>query len=539
MGNLVYHADVAIGTTATLLPNNPLYEAKAVFNKNVWVGGSGVTVGTGTPVGAGREYVLEAGASWYAISRSPAQVDIVEYRDKPLNLSNGVMGGSAGDSTAYLNAFFSSTSPLKIKKISGTFLISDSITIPEGVYVDASGAVVSQTASNKPSFIFGGNSITWFGGELVGKGTDYTQGTNNSAIGISATSVNTCKVLYTYLRNFSGAAIKALTTVNLHIDGCRIEGVGSPTIITGDGASCYGVWLDTSCTDTVIVNTEIFKTCQGIITGLSVTNLTLANLRIHDIVGQHGAYLQNGSGVSIMNVDVQTINMNGIKLQLSGSSTGDSISCSISGLTAKNCLDTALSINNIATDLTSAYRIRGLVVSNISGSNCNRLLYLGSVRGGSLTGLSGYNNTGDGITLVDCQDVVVADVAQDVVGRVGIRLTTATGGSNQRVTFRGIRIRNPGNANVASTQYGIYHLQGDSIVYDDVHVSATNGFMVYTFFLASATATDQETAGFRNCNFLGDARFRNPATTIREWSNNRVTSFTFKPTGFVAVTAVP
>lgn len=81
----MYFTDVAVGTTPTLLPHDGRKPARVSFNRDVWLGGSGVTVGTGLSVAAGNETVLPSGRRWYAIARAPAQVDIRELDDAKIS----------------------------------------------------------------------------------------------------------------------------------------------------------------------------------------------------------------------------------------------------------------------------------------------------------------------------------------------------------------------------------------------------------------------------------------------------------------------
>jgi hypothetical protein len=90
----------------------------------------------------------------------------------------------------------------------------------------------------------------------------------------------------------------------------------------------------------------------------------------------------------------------------------------------------------------------------------------------------------------------------------------------------------------------MYILQGSNIDLDGLVVTATNGFMQYGLFFASAVASEQQTFALRNADLSGDtgssARFQSPTTTVKDWTNNRMTGApTFKPTGVSAVVAVP
>jgi hypothetical protein len=216
----------------------------------------------------------------------------------------------------------------------------------------------------------------------------------------------------------------------------------------------------------------------------------------------------------------------------------------ISGNTMEACGDTGLVLINTATDLSTAKKFRGVTVDGNTATNCLRGFYFGSVQGGVFSNLATYNSTTDAFTILDCKNILAGNWLADTCGRLGVRMTTATGSVMDRISFRGLRIHNPAGANLANNIYGMYILQGSNIDLDGLVVTATNGFMQYGLFFASAVASEQQTFALRNADLSGDtgssARFQSPTTTVKDWTNNRMTGApTFKPTGVSAVVAVP
>ncbi|WP_323100604.1 right-handed parallel beta-helix repeat-containing protein [Intrasporangium sp. YIM S08009] len=448
---------------------------------------------------------------------------------------------SSGDSTSILRAFLATSTPRGVKRLIGSFSVSSGLMVPAGVYLDASQATITQTASNAVTLTLGSGS-TLFGGQFIGKGTDYVAGSSPLAMGVSVAADNVT-ISQTRFTNFSGAAIRLSGTAGVRIVGVTIVGVG-PGISSGVGSPGFGILLSGGNSYVGINDVDISGTSQGIIGSLTDTHVMIDGSHIHDIRGQHGVYLQNGTGVNIAGLDLRSIPLNGLKIQLSAASAGDSVATSITGVTADSCGDVAVSLNNTASDLRSAKKFRAVTVSNVTATNCGRGLYLGSVRGGTISNVAVYNCMLDGLTILDSHDVEGTALVVDTCGRVGLRFSSTTGSSQDRIRLSGVRIHNAGNKNVARNIYGVYVAQGSNITLDGLVVTATNRFMQYGLFLASTVARDQRTFALRNADLSGDtgssARFQNPRTTVKDWGNNRMTGApTFKPTGVSAVVAVP
>lgn len=472
-------------------------------------------------------------AAMSAPDQESVRVSLQTYLTDPASDARQTLNGNyapiltavSGDQTAALNAWLSTASPLGVKQAVGSFSISDKITVPPGVYLDATRATFTQTGSKKVSCeLQAGATIQ--GGTWNGLGTDFVAGTNitPTAIGIQVTGAGAAVNLATIL-NHAGAGIY-LAAGSAGFKSNLVE-IAAPaiTIPAGDSA-CFGVYA-LSDTGHTFSGLHLHDLSIGLISALSVSQLSISNLRVHDIHGQHGLYIQNGTGLTINGVSARTINLNGIKLQLSVSSTADSVGASISNVNADSCGDCAVSVNNTATDLTSAHKIVGLTLANVVATNCFRGIYLGSVRGGTVTGITVSSCSSDGITLLDCQNIIGTGWLVDGSGRVGLRLTTQTGAVQARLKIS-VRINNPGGANVAGNLSGIYFNSGSNVTLEAV-VTATNGLMDYGLFMSGSVATDQQTLTVQNSDFSGattnqDVRLQAGPVGLRAWVNNRVGS---------------
>ena len=91
-----------------------------------------------------------------------------------------------------------------------------------------------------------------------------------------------------------------------------------------------GTTIDRQCGSS---QQAIHFAAQGVISGVSVTDLRVVNNNIHDIPGQHGLYIQSGSRTVIMGNAIRNCGLNGIKFQLQASATADSYGLTITGNT--------------------------------------------------------------------------------------------------------------------------------------------------------------------------------------------------------------
>lgn len=450
--------------------------------------------------------------------------------------------GTAAANTTTLQAAVtdaaSNGAPLDVR---GAFSVAGAITVPAAATIlGDKQTTITQTTSNSTTFSVGANA-TLDGLAIVGKGTDYVAGTGTpTALGVSVTADNVT-VRNCTISNHAGAGIRLNNANHFRCSNTRIFGVSPGQTIPAVDSSCFGVYILTA-TNSTFTNVEISDCSIGLITSVGCTHLSLQGLKIHDIPGQHGCYIQNATGLNIAGVDVWSINLNGVKLQLNNTVTSDSLAASIANISANNCGDTALTINNIDTALT--YKYRALSVANVSAVACGRGLYLGSVRGGTVSNVSVYNCVNDAFTLIDCQNIEGQGWVGDTVGRIGVRFTSATGTVQDRIRLRGLRLHNCGNNNEVNNLYGIYMLQGSNVTLDGPIVTATNGFMQYGLFLSSAVAGDQNTFAMRDAEFSGDtgtsARFQSTVTGVKDWGNNRFSgSILNKPNSVTATVAVP
>lgn len=448
---------------------------------------------------------------------------------------------TAGDQTARINTFLAAAAPLGVKRIVGDFTVSDTVTIPAGLHLDLSGATITQTGTDKRTLLASGAGSTIMQGRLIGKGTDYVAGVNSpTAIGLDVTAADV-QVIGTKFEKHAGAGIRGNNAVRLRLDRVGIVGVGGIATIAALDDACYGVYLGGGCTDVSADNLDLTDLSIGFIASHDSTYLSLSNVRTDRIPGQHGIYLQCGTGLKVDGVRAANVNLNAMKVQLTTSSTADSVGAQISNITGITIGDTVLMVYNTDTNLATGKKHKGVSIANVRGHDALRVLYLANVRGGMVTGIAGENTTQFDLTLIDCQDVEVDGVQTRTSGRSAVLFSTAgagaTGSSTQRVTVRNVRSFNPCNENNAASIAGI-SIAGPvgpsdqtSITLDGVEITATNSTGANTFMRYGLHVhANVNTSSLRVRNFRARGWSSQPASlaaatkAIGEWTQSEATT---------------
>lgn len=400
-----------------------------------------------------------------------------------LSTAMGKKALSSGNQTASLQAFLNDAGVLGIRQVVGTFTISGPVTVPAKMYLDVTKATITQTLADSATFSAGAGS-TIVGGKLVGLGSDYAPHTTGSltidSVGINVAGAGVT-IIDTEFDNFARAAIFNPSHADLRVIRPRIKGVhlnGVTTIASGD-AGCFGIYLMAG-NNAVVEDLMVSHASIGMIAGSTVTDLRIRGVHAHTIPGQHGVYLQNGTGLDVSGVTGYDIALNLIKVQLQAVGTVQSYGTTISNISGRNVGDAVLSLNSTGTLSAASSRFNGLAVSNVTGHLCNRVAYIGNIRGGTVTGVSGVDTTNDVLTLVDVQDMGFEPVAGRGSGRSTVYITTLPGAATQRVTI-GCRSHNAGSAGTAGSNIAIRiqcandGIDGRDITLDGVDISADHG----------------------------------------------------------------
>ena len=439
---------------------------------------------------------------------------------------------SDGDQSQQLNAFLADPSLSGVRRIVGTAQVASTVTVPAGVAVDMRQGVMQQLTDNTTALTLAGGARVE-GGRFVGKATDMVSGTGShtpSSIGVRVAGAGAAR---TFIEGVTvegfPCGIYADRAPYLTIEGAMLfgpDGINGVSVPKDDGWN-VAVYLNAQCADATVRDLRMEGWGVGFTSSMDADRLTLSGLRIRNIKGQHGVYLENATGLLVDDVQGDTVALNLVKLQFGATTPADGLAPVLTNISGTSIGDAVLMVTQTSTNLLTAKKFQAAAISNIAGANCGRVLYAASIQGGTITGVSGFNTANAMFTLVDVQDVTASGITSRRSGKQGIMVGQAAGSATSRVTIKGARIHNPGDAGIAGTTYGVYvapEAAASSITIDDVHTSADNGKMQYGVYVVTG---DTSTLRVRNCASRGHTAraFQLPAgtTTVGEWSNNDAT----------------
>lgn len=416
----------------------------------------------------------------------------------------------------------------------GEFTVNGTIVVPEGVQVDASRAVITQTASNT-TLVSLAAGCTWTGGRLIGKTTDYTPAQGSftvNKIGIKCEG-DSIIVDSPYLEGFGNAGIYANNAPGIIIRNPTIRGVdglpgattGSRITIASQDAACFGIYFLANCPDATVENAIITDVSIGLIMSFDTARFTMTNVKFLRVKGQHGAYLQNGNGLRVSHVFGDDVVDDVVKLQIADrANVGvDQYGGTLTDIQGQNC-DTVLVIAPVQADLSNSPKLYGFTIENVQGVNCNQVAYFKGFRGGLISHILGQNVTSHGLQMYDMQDIELDGVLINNVGQNGILMGTTTGAKSSGIAMRSIRIHNYGTAGLAQ-KYGMVIIGADDYDYayttiDGVNIRSDTGAGQYGFWFQKG---QQETLRVRHLVSQGageaGARVASATRRLGEWAD--------------------
>lgn len=374
--------------------------------------------------------------------------DILGSADAPVV---GLEAAGLSDEKALINTYLAAGPT--IRRLIGDFTIAGVITVPEGVQVDASRAVLRQTTSDTHMIALT-DKTSWSGGELIGKTTDYVAAQGSFAVDAIGVRCEGDDITVESVRctGFGNAGVFAINSARLTIRDTIVRGVhglpgagGTLIAIPAQDAACFGIYLAGGCPDADLSGITVTDASIGIIGSYDTERLNLSHTRFDRIKGQHGIYLQNSNGLHCSDATGTDVKLNLVKVQLNPKSTVgvDQYATTISRLNCRGC-DTVLTVAAVATDLSVGAKFYGISVSDVLGVDCAQVAYFKSLRSATIRGITGRNVGTSGIQLIDAQDVLIDGVLLTDVGADGIRFGTATGAVSARISVRGVRVHNYG-----------------------------------------------------------------------------------------------
>lgn len=423
--------------------------------------------------------------SLYAGKSTQTTVESGRLSQDTLDTRFNTLVGVAGDQTSAINTFLSLTTSLGIKRLIGNYSVSGTLTIPNGVYVDATNAVFTQTGSMKSTFLLGANSRL-VGGSIIGKGA--SEWVNTSAVyAACGVFVNGDNIIVkdVHVSNMAGAGVYSSSPAsNLTIKDCYFTGVGAPTIMPGLGGQySAGVAINNSnSTNIKISGGNIEGFAQGIVIG-SVSKLFIGGGISISSSGQHCIYLSSLVSGTISNIILNGAGLEGVKVQISDTSPYDSDSIVIGDIVMANIPSHGVHIANAqASPINHAKNIviHDIVVKHGAGSvgssfileYANNVTIHDVVANGGNTSLdirnsdkikvhdtdfSGTNNSPVALNSVTNSQINVSAkdccVAANSATQFGIYVT----GASSNLKFRACDIQD----STTNTLYAIYIASGD------------------------------------------------------------------------------
>lgn len=406
--------------------------------------------------------------------------------------------------------------------ITGDRPVAGTVTVPSGAKIDCSQGRLLQQSNLTPTLkINNAVSVRIRSPRIVGKGTDYA---NNSSVyataGIWIAGTSSDVVIEGgSITGCTGAGIHTSDTVSdFHIRNVKLVGPGAPPVVGTTSNFGGGIVIDGNDNFSV-VGCDISQYAQGIVSGL-VNSFRITGNRIHDIVGQHGLYLEPGAAFTIADNLIFNTVLQGIKLQIGTTSWPDVELGTVSDNVVRNAGSHGIILTN---PVGGTPRLRRLVVANNTisgdGSGAGDGINANNLSGVQLLGNSIYNVRA-GVAVSSSDRVRILDNLIDACTQQGVLLTDV---SDSRVSRNSIK--NPGSANGATTEFGI-QVTGTTtatIVVDNNRVNDALGNMRYALY--AAMTAGQSYLVVRNNELTGATDYAARFTStdgLAEWSNNIV-----------------
>lgn len=400
-----------------------------------------------------------------------------------LQLTNAVAWGVAQNATLLIDEDVS---------IAGT------ISPPAGFRCKYEGGTITQTTALAP--IFDCATAGWrefYKLKCVGKGTDYV---NNSSVYSAAAIVvragAAADVFRCELTNFAGAGVRAITgALGFSVVKTKITGPGAPYIIplTSNYGACVAV--DNAVTDWRVSQCDLSNHAQGIATGDSLENVFVTDNYIHDIIGQHGAYIESVGGFVYSGNLTKRTTLCGMKVQIGTTLAPDADGFVISSSVFMSTGSHAILLTNPpgGAPRLRRFAITGITARSVVGVDSG--IHLNNSINGVVSGctLTGY---GRGLTLDVCSDILVSDVKTLDSNYESLRIINSTD-----CDFVNLVLKNPGKALDSATSWGVHILGASSasLRFKNVRASDSAGLMRAGLWIEDG---DQASMEFDSCSFI-------------------------------------
>lgn len=395
----------------------------------------------------------------------------------------GAVGDGVANDTAAIQAACTSAKTVTFESSADNYLVTGTITLSNGTTLLLRGATITQATDQTP--IFNANNtdnVTITGGRFVGKSeASYNNTPSSQAICIKADNATDLTVTRNQFENFWYSPLM------INSGGNRIE--FSNNTVKGPGASVLGVDVNrrntTGCTiigsNLRITNNDIYNTAQGVIVGQGSESVVIDGNVIHDIINEHGIYVDTGvrrltisnnvirsTGVNGTGLKVQCYDSFGIQPQCvvitgnaisltggdailidntTGTPTLKTVGVTITGNTIQNAGAYGIDAREVEDCVISGNEITTAASSGIAWINSNNVLIADNfVRGSSLSGMRDLGPS----TNITIKNNIIRNCATSISASDKYGILINNGGVNHVID--GNIISDSGSA----MQYGIF-----------------------------------------------------------------------------------
>lgn len=452
--------------------------------------------------------------------------------DRAVGLVVAPAGTAAANRTTVQDALTSAATfgaPVLLK---GAFSIDGTITVPDKARIEAHEATVTQTANLTPVFTVADRSaFNLAGGTFIGKTSDYVDDPNDNtgsmyaAALVRATSTSSVRISDVKAFGFGGPLLYGSSVTEVWIDRCKVVGVGAGggygtvTWQAGLSKNNAAVILDGPSTRAWISDSDISYTAQGILGGKN-TEIHIDGLKVHDIGGQHGIYLNNTVGLHISRIRGWNIAANLVKLQLSTEGNGDATDIIISDISGYNITGSVLHMT--ASPTSGKDKFRRVIAHDIIGFNVGDGVLFQGISGYDLHDVMIWGASAAGVRLDDCTNgdyarIHTRDTMYEGVRVSGNVLTTPTVASRNRGSQ--ITIEQPALAAGPTTQFGWSSFNSEYNTVDGLTIRDANLLANVSTVWATATAykigdrVKTSTSKVLECTAAGTSGSTEPAPT--------------------------
>lgn len=363
-----------------------------------------------------------------------------------------------GDDTVALQAAFSAGRAIRDGGAGYTYNVNGTISLQDGQNLLFSGAEFKQLGVQKPMFnAIGKKRIRCRYGRFTGLLEPlYLNSASSQAICFAIEGADDVDLSHNEFENFMySPAMSNAGANNVTFANNRVKGPGPSYFTDVNMRGTTGFTL--GGTNVVVSGNQITGTTQGGIITQGSRSVSVANNVIHDLVNEHGLYLDTGlESVSVTGNVIRNTGVHGtgIKVQLYDSFGLDAINIVISGNAIYNSGNTSISVTNTGPTIprvTSSVSITGNAVYS-AGQDGISARY---ARGVTISGNAVYSAVRYGIDMVSCSLINTSGNSVANTGDCGI-FDNGCGDS----IINANRVNNPGTALGGSdTRVGIFIAQ--------------------------------------------------------------------------------